>query len=532
MATYNLLTEPWISVMDLSGKIKDMGILETLKEAHGILRIYDPSPPVEFGIYRLLIAFIMDVYKPQITDDLGDMLGSKRFDESRLRSYAAEWNRRFDLFDEKHPFMQVVVDENREKAPEPISRLMQHLPAGTGINHFHHGRWDEHEFSYRQCAKGLVTIPPFMTAGGAGLSPSINGSPPWYVLVKGKNLFETIVYNICVVPQLPKPIGDSPVVWKDDAEANPKKEIKVFSIIQGLTWRPRAIHLIPSGNIGKCTYSGIDGQPLVNYMHFAPGMKAPEPGLWADPQVSYVRTKDGIRPLRPIENKVLWRETGPLMLLQDSQFSDKDKKIVFERPAVVSQYTQMILDNIIPRDSPLNMEVYGMRTDGKMKIYEWYQEILNLPSGLTYKRGVGEHVQKAMNIADTIAYYVKQAIKKAYPRDGQGNDKALQNIIIDAQSLYWHSLRPIFNDDFLIKLSALDENDINAVDKLIEDWKTKVSKLGELMVDKALGPLDVDGKALRRQVEAMDDYRKRAWLLLHSELRTDRKSKTKAKAIK
>ncbi|WP_158308896.1 type I-E CRISPR-associated protein Cse1/CasA [Methanocella arvoryzae] len=501
-----MLTEPWITSIDLSGNPVQEGILATLKNAHKIDSIFDPAPPVEFGIYRLLIAFITDVFQPQGLEDLADLLDRKRLDPTALDEYAARWRDRFDLFDEKYPFLQQAITGVIKKPPEPISRLMQHLPAGTNVSHFHHGRWDENSFSFEQCAKGLVTIAPFMTAGGAGLSPSINGSPPWYVLVKGNNLFETLLYNVCQIPMTVKPIGDSPVAWRNDKRIDPGDEPKTFSIVEGLTWRPRIIQLIPGNGKGTCTYTGEKDVDTVSHMHYYPGQKSPEPGLWVDPQVAYKKTKDAIRPLRPDENKALWRDIGPLMLLQHGDYSGKDGKVSFDRPAVVTQYKQMVSNGMIKRSEPLRLEVYGIRTDGKMKIYEWYHEKLALPIEILKKANSGRQIQDAMDLADSVAYILRKAMKKAYPRNAKSNESGFDNLILSVQSSYWSHLKGQFESIFLKTLSQQDENDLDAYTKLMEQWKKILDDTGKNALDKGLGPLDTDGDSLRRQVKAMNEY--------------------------
>jgi CRISPR system Cascade subunit CasA len=510
-----------------------MGILDILKAAHDLKRIQNPAPPVEFGIYRLLTAFVMDAFEPCSVEDLADMLDGKQFNAGILDAYASKWKDRFDLFDDKHPFMQQIVNAEVKKSPEPIARLMQHLPAGTNVAHFHHGVWDEHAFSYEQCANGLVTIAPFMTAGGAGLSPSINGNPPWYVLVKGNNLFETILYNVCAMPPFIKPIGDMPVAWRNENTLDPGVEKKTFSIIEGLTWRPRMVHLIPEKTGGTCTYTGNDEAGLVRLMHFGPGNKAPEPGLWADPQVSYKIMKEGVRPLRPGENKELWRDTGPLMLLQQGDYSGKDGKISFERPAVINQFKTMVKEGIISNSEPLQVEVYGIRTDGKMKIFEWYHEDLHLSREILNKNNAGRQIQEAMDLADYVSYNIRQALKKAYPRDGKSNDSAFDNIILSAQSSYWKALKEKFENAFLRSLSEQDENNPEAPVKLLGEWKKILEIQGMASLSKGLGPLDTDGNSLRRQVEAMNEYQRRTQAALYPENKKSvKRSKSKEKGVK
>lgn len=519
MTSYNLLTEAWIPVCDNSGNIQFKGILDTLRDAHKSARISDPSPPVQFGIYRLLIAFVLDVYTPQIPDDLEDMLKQGKFNPVKLEEYANTWKDRFDLFDQEHPFMQSTADPTVEKKVEPIARLMQHLPSGTNVMHFHHGYSYDHAFSYEQCARGLVTIPPFMTSGGAGLSPSINGNPPWYILIMGDSLFKTIIYNICTIPPLVIPMGSEPVAWRSEKKVEPKKEVKIFSMAEGLTWRPRRIRLLPGGT-GRCTYTGKENVPIVKEMYYGPGLRAS--GEWVDPQVPYKITDKGRFSIKPEENKDLWRDTGPIMLLMKQSYGNYEK-IIFERPAVISQFKQLIDDGFIPDDSELVVEAYGIRTDGNMKFFEWRIEILSLPYNLLNKKNTGIHIQRAMDYADLVSYYLKLAIKKAYPRDGKSNENALNSLIKRSQITYWTSLESLFKEQFLKNLSDTDSEDLNGMGNLMEEWKKTLKDQGMRALEEALGPLDSDSKELHRQVDAKDQYLLKIKLALFPETVTNKK---------
>ena len=81
--------------------------------------------------------------------------------------------------------------------PKSVAVLFYHLPTGTNVTHF---------FTLN---KAIMLFPPLWPRGlsapslrswhrGRGYSPSINGTPPWYVLALGANLFETILLNCCV----------------------------------------------------------------------------------------------------------------------------------------------------------------------------------------------------------------------------------------------------------------------------------------------------------------------------------------------
>ena len=64
-ASFQILTQPWIPVKELDGSMKELSLLETLERAHLLSEIQDPSPMVEYSVYRFLIVFLMDMLRPE-----------------------------------------------------------------------------------------------------------------------------------------------------------------------------------------------------------------------------------------------------------------------------------------------------------------------------------------------------------------------------------------------------------------------------------------------------------------------------------
>ena len=238
MATFDLVLQRWILVMDGNGKAHQAGLKELLLKAHTLREIRDPLPTVEFGLYRLLTALVMDAFGLSHSAQLENLLEKGHFDAAKVETYFEAYGDRFDLFDATHPFLQTA--EMTSEADKPLAGLLHPVPSGTNALHFHHALEKNFAVCPAAAARLLCTIAPFMTAGGAGLSPSVNGAPPWYVLINGQTLFETICLNCCTVP-LPQG-NDGVPAWraKGRLEAGKRNTAK---LLEGLTWQPRRILL-------------------------------------------------------------------------------------------------------------------------------------------------------------------------------------------------------------------------------------------------------------------------------------------------
>ena len=507
---FDLRNERWIPVVRLDGTRDELNLVEALLQAPQLREISDPLPTVEFGLYRLLVALVLDIFEPDGLTGLRDLRATGAFDETRVREYLFEkYADRFDLFHREFPFLQSPgMDDETAK---PLAGLLHPIPSGTNANHFHHG----HESDFGVCPAGaarlLTTLAPFTTAGGAGLSPSINGSPPWYVLPRGRNLFETLCLNVPAdLGLFPYAIAGSQPAWGRTKPVTPDRRTEA-SLVESLTWQPRRIQLI-TGEPGMCSLSGRESQTLVRSMRFTAGFGAGFP--WTDPNAGYVFRSADIGIMRPQEDRAIWRDIGPLLLLRQADYSSEDGKIRFERPAVVTQFVIMLRNRGLQRDDLNDVVVYGMRTDMKMKVFEWQRETLPFPPGLEWSSMNLGVAQSEVHRADGIAYALKQAVKRAYPRDGAGNSNAYGTLIVRVQNAFWNALHPCFNDLLEAISQATDDASKLAA---VTQWRERVESVAWLALNDGIDDLDSDSDSLERVTNARRSFAYKVKLLLFPE---------------
>jgi len=526
MATYNLLKEPWIPVVRTDGTETLMNLPEVLRDAHLLREVRDPLPIVEFGLYRLLTACVIDCFRLEGRNALARLLTAGHFPVDKLDAYFDTWQDRFDLFHPHYPFLQ-TAEMGAEKA-EPLARLLPHIPAGINVTHFHHAGQEAFGVCPAAAARLLTTVAPFMTAGGPGMSPSVNGAPPWYVLVRGANLFETLCMN-CPTP-LPSGISTLGVpAWRAEEPVEARRYTEI-SLLQALTWQPRRIRLVP-GESGQCTITGIETPMLVRTMKFTAGAMCDF--TWRDPAVPYKITDKGPLVLRPLEGRELWRDTGPLALLREKEYHS-ERNVAYERPLLVTQADDCINRRALgSTERTLELLVYGMRTDLKMKVFEWQREQLSLSPALIRQGAQGGAAQQEMERAEQVEWGLKSAITHAYPRDGKSNTHAFEHRIADARQQFWAALR----DDFTLLLQALaelptGEEREEAHAACLATWRARVSDAGRQALEAAIDDLDTDGKALQRLVEARERFHRVAWVALHPEMIREKRARRQQTAPK
>ena len=516
---FNLRIERWIPVVRLDGTWDELNLVDALLEAHQLAEFSDPLPTVEFGLYRLLVALVLDIFKPSGLVGLKGLRDAGSLDESRVRAYFGKYADRFDLFHHEFPFLQTAgMDAELAK---PLAGLLHPIPSGTNASHFHHGREDDFGVCPAAAARLLTTIAPFMTAGGAGLSPSINGSPPWYVLPRGRSLFETLCLNLPVDRGLfPFAVDGEPPAWRSSKTATSVRRTEA-SLIESLTWRPRRIQLI-AGAPGTCVLTGAATPTLVRTMRFTAGFGA---GFdWNDPHAAYVIKSDEVSIMRPKEGRAVWRDTGPLLLLRRGVYASADGKVQFERPAIISQFAAMKTNRWLDRECLQDVVVYGMRTDMKMKVFEWQREVLTLPKSFEWESAFHNVLQEEMERADSVTYALHQAVKWAYPRDGAGNSNAYAYLINRAKNNFWDSLRPRF-DELLEELSKA--TDVTGTLTARTMWRASVKIAAWDALDEGIDDLDSDSDAIERLTTARRIFAGKLNSLLYPEAAEQAKARKK-----
>lgn len=104
--TFNLWTEPWITLERLDGALEQRGIEYTLLNAQDYRGFYEQSPLAVVGIHRLLAGILQDALKPEEFPRLRALWKEPEFPAEDIRNFGLQYAHRFDLFSEDSPFFQ------------------------------------------------------------------------------------------------------------------------------------------------------------------------------------------------------------------------------------------------------------------------------------------------------------------------------------------------------------------------------------------------------------------------------------------
>lgn len=295
-AIFNVLDQRWIPVIDRNGKRDMLGLRKLLEESHELREISDPSPLAEYSLYRFIGLFLMDAFKPEEEVDIEELLEKGRFDTEIIEQYISTCVSEgvsFDLFDEKRPFLQSRFDPKDINQLKPVSYLDNSIPSGNTHTLFDHN--PKQTMEAKEAAKYLLTSYWFCTAAAQGYPSGVYGAPPFFGVIKGNTLFETLVALLVPKDRISLPFDNPPVFWRRVKPVIAKEERATTSWLEGMLFPTRRIQLVPDSN-GN-----------VIQLYYGQGENFKNTELWRDPYVTYLSNEDGFYPMRPHSDNPIWR---------------------------------------------------------------------------------------------------------------------------------------------------------------------------------------------------------------------------------
>lgn len=295
-ATFDVLDQGWIPVVDENGSRQLMGIRQVLSEAHRLREISDPSPLEEYSLYRFLTVFLMDALRPKTRSNISDLLKKGRFDMPQIERYIAQCLTEgvsFDLFDEERPFLQCKMEGAIDGNEKPVAVLDCTVPSGNNHMHFVHQQPDR--LSPDAALRKVLVTYWFCTAAAQGYPSGVYGAPPYFGVIREDHLFGTLVNLLLPTDSIELGFDDSPVLWRRTVPIRQKEQVPKTSWLEGMLFPTRRIHLNPdeSGTVRSVFMS--QGENYVNK------------DSWKDPHATYRMNENSVFPLRPHADNPIWR---------------------------------------------------------------------------------------------------------------------------------------------------------------------------------------------------------------------------------
>jgi CRISPR system Cascade subunit CasA len=429
--TFNLIDEPWIPCLDLTGERHLLSLSMVLAEAHLVREISGESPPVTVALHRLLLAILLRAYGLHDEIVWEELWRAGEFPDEMLERYFAKWSERFDLFHPQYPYMQA---EDARVKPKSVGSMMLDVASGNNGTLFdHHTDADIPALTPAAAARALVTIQAYGLAGLCLPGANFNSAPcvaGVIFLVEGNNLFETLMLN-CFYPEdrlIPSGEQDRPA-WEVDNPLLPARTVPL-GYLDYLTWFNRRVLLMP-----EVTAAGT----RVKLMTMGPGLRL-DP-LPLEPMKSYrVDEKRGPLALRFDEDRAVWRDSAALFRFHNSGYRP---------PQALDSLAYLVSEGLLDSHQTRRMMALGMSSD-QAKIEFFRAERMPLPLEYLHNDALVDRLTQGLERAEAVSQQLWGAARTlatylVAPHQDSGEGRSAQREDLDQLMGGWDIQRPYWS---------------------------------------------------------------------------------------
>lgn len=491
-ASYDLITQPWIPCLRPDGSLVELGLRDTVVQAHELQGLHDDSPPVVASLYRLLLALLHRVYGPEDIGAWQALWEAGRFDPEPLDQYFSQWQDRFDLFHPEYPFYQAADDRVK---PKSIANLLPELSSGNNATLFNHTIDDRPpQATPPIAARIIITAQTFGIAGLSGIKQKFTDGTCTrgaIFLAEGDNLFQTLALNLPSQEWQPT-IGDERLTdrlaWETDDPSQPERSIP-FGYLDYLTWPNRRMMLIPESS---------NGGVIVKEITVAPCLKMDPEVITRDPMKLYrIDKKRGRLVQRFNENRALWRDSAVLLRLKAE---DRDV------PRMFHWLAELRRQDILSANLTLRYVALGMAAN-QAKVDFCRNEHQPLPLAYLDDAALVDLLSYALKAADDVGAALRNASgqlarlflvpdehsDRKPDRDAVSNLR--QQLAIDRR--YWSRLEIPFRQTML----AIPTD----ADQVVVEWFYTLRNIAWSVFDQVADGLGDDPRALKAVVRAREE---------------------------
>jgi len=264
---YDLVSEPWVRVLDVDGVTRELSLLEVMEQAPVVVRLAGELPTQDAAMLRLLLAIVqraLEPFAPETVAQVPEMVSILRGQwvetvVPAVRSYLEKHRDRFDLFHPATPFFQVAGMRTVKGEVSELSKLIADMPAGRPylsmrsaraaerVEPGEAGRWLVHLQAYDSSGikTGVVGHP---RAKGGKVYPEGVGWTGQLGLVHlaGDTLAETLLLNLwAVLLGDDIRVADLPPWERPPQTLDPSPDLltRPAGPVDAYTWQPRRVLL-------------------------------------------------------------------------------------------------------------------------------------------------------------------------------------------------------------------------------------------------------------------------------------------------
>ena len=460
--SFDLVSEPWIPCIRLDGSSDELGLLDTLVQAHELREVVDASPLVTASLHRLLLAILHRNFGPRNLNAWRELWEAGQFEDEVLAAYFDKWRHRFDLFDEERPFYQRAGMEGVKY--HPFAVFAEEMSSGNNPALFAHDTDSEPaSFSPARAAALVIAMQNYDLSGTRsnpdGSGPAYPDAAPlalgFAFVPIGDTLFHTLMLNfITEDPILNDQLGvndaDLPAWEREDAPSVTERYPDGY--IDYLTWQARCLHLSAEDL--------ASGQMEVRSAVRAAGEDFAGPLGEVDPMIAYVRNESARSNDTPYTaykgrvDRTLWRDS--MVLLRDAEGRS-------QRPPVLNHVAQVAKALGLPRSTGLSLWALGLvRGAQAAKVEYWRHERFPLPLRYLADDELVDYLQECLALTEGVhgslygatCALAEQALTAGVrDADSTAVGEFVRSLGVSAD--YWSSLELPFRE-LVVELAAED----------------------------------------------------------------------------
>ncbi|GAA3868746.1 type I-E CRISPR-associated protein Cse1/CasA [Saccharothrix violaceirubra] len=456
--SFDLLTEPWIPVLDLDGDTREVGLVELVLESHRLLRIVGETPPMTAALYRVVLAFLHRACAVADESAWRGLWEADSFHSDPLADYLAKFGDRFDLFDPHRPFLQCPA--LARIAPATPAKLIPHRAVGNNVTLFDHTTADDVTvFDPAQAARLLVTTQAFDPGGTktpyqqVKASTQAPGNLLGVVLVEGRTLRETLLFNALLYdPELELPrkttVEDAPAWEADDPPVPVPQDRPARGWTDLLTWPSRRVLL--SHEPGGHRVDGVVITPGVKFTGDLPQHEKMAAFRVSTDLKGKPKKDAPLLPVKLVPQRGVWRHSVEL-LLADRPGEGRSRL----RPPALDQIAGLAARGHLSDAAVYTLRVFGQKLDDNASVVETYlEEAVAAPVALLRAEEpyLAAMVGTAIALADAAGSAVRRLVD-GYREERVGKDRKRPKAPPGLDLSYWPNLTRAF-DDLLIAVGA------------------------------------------------------------------------------
>ncbi|MEX3626449.1 type I-E CRISPR-associated protein Cse1/CasA [Corynebacterium sp. LK2514] len=432
--TPNLLDVPWIRCMDMEGNPRVVSVREIFDGRVRVAKIVGESPTQDYAVIRVLLAIFWRAHAQEISEALPTSRRDDSFDwgewfeETReflrdsgrddvVLDYLETYEDRFDLLDDKQPFMQVADLHTKSGGTKSVSMIVPEAASALftmrtaeereSLSFAEAARWLVHAQAYDYSGIKSGAVGDERVTGGKGypIGTGWSGQTGGTLILSPYGLLDTLILN--TAPEAVNQSatardlsGDLPV-WErpqDSAAQRPGSDPKEGAAPQGAadlaTWQARRIRLhVEGGRVRRVVLANGDRIPAAGK------------NVFGDPMTPYryspnqsTQTEDAYYPRPYDETRTMWKSLDALVAVTgDAGFTKKEKAPI--RPATLSNLANLSADGYLETrvlDLALVSMVYGPQ---ESSVGTTFSTSIGLPLAVLRTDDTGKRVREAVRTA-------------------------------------------------------------------------------------------------------------------------------------